>query len=240
MDFQAKRLLCRAWYVNRIENRSNANARNNLGNRNDRFVEYLSLLIGFAIKMYKEICSLKNILLAFKKAKKGKTKKRYVKRFQNNLVKNILKLRDELSTKTYSPCGLKRKIIQDPKTRKISISAFRDRVIHHAIHNIISPLFEKDFIYDSHANQIGKGTFRAIERFDTFKRRVSKNNSRNCFVFKADIKHYFEEINHEVLLEILQRKIKCEKTIWLIKQIMQNKVEPRERERERERDGEAF
>ncbi len=188
----------------------------------------------FYCKMYGEICSLKNLLLAFKKAKKKKNKKRYVKRFQKNLGRNLINLRSELITRTYLPYNLKKKVIRDPKTRKISISAFRDRVVHHALCNMISPTFEKGFIYDSHANQVGKGTFESIKRFDIFKRRVSKNNSRNCFILKADIKHYFEEIDHKILLDIIQRKIKCGKTIWLIKQIMQNKVE---RERERERRG---
>ena len=224
----SKKATLPAWYLNRTDNRSNANARNNLDNDNGRFVEYLSLLQGF-YKMYDEICSFKNILLAFKKAKKGKNKKRYVKRFRKNIERNITKLGEELSFQTYSPCDLKRKIIRDPKIRKISISAFRDRVVHHALCNVISPIFEKNFIHDSHANQIGKGTFKAIERFDYFKRKVSRNNTRTCFVFKADIKHYFEEIDHNILFEIIQRKIKDEKTLWLINQIIRHKVELRER-----------
>ena len=61
---------------------------------------------------------------------------------------------------------------------------------------------------------------KAIERFDKFKRKVSKNNTRTCFVLKADIKHYFEEINHQTLINIIKRKIKDEKVIWLIQQIL--------------------
>src|SRR3989344_6030470 len=187
--------------------------------------------------MYGKICSYDNLLLAFKNARKGKRKKRYIKKFQKFLNKNLRNLEEELISQDYKPCKLKRFILRDPKTRKISKSAFRDRVVHHALCNVISPIFEKNFIYDSYANQIGKGTFKAIERFDIFKRKVSKNNSGECFVLKADIKHYFEEINHNILLEIIQRKIKCEKTIWLIKQIINNKVII---ERERERDAEFF
>jgi RNA-directed DNA polymerase len=177
--------------------------------------------------MYEEICSKKNLILAWKKARKGKTKKRYVKRFENNLVNNILKLRKELLDKTYFPCPLKKFILRDPKTRKISKSAFRDRIVHHALYNIISSLFEKNFIYDSHASQIGKGSLKAIERFDKFKRKVSKNNSQDCFILKADIKHYFQEVNHDILLELLGRKVNDKQVMWLIKVIL---------ERERERD----
>ena len=180
--------------------------------------------------LYYQLCSYENLFLAYKKARKGKTKKRYVKRFEKNLQKNLMKLREELLFQTYKQCPQKNFIVRDPKTRKISKAAFRDRIIHHAIINVIGPIFEKSFINDSHANQLGKGTHKAIERFDQFKRKVSKNNIRNCFVLKADIKHYFEEVNHEILLSILERKIKNEKVIQLIERILA----PEERERERE------
>jgi len=174
--------------------------------------------------MYKKICSYENLILAFKKAKIGKTKKRYVKRFKKDFRENILRLRKELLNKTYKPHPLKTFILRDPKTRKINKSIFRDRVVHHALINIIQYLFESGFIYDSHANQIGKGTLKAIERFDKFKRKVSRNNTRKCFILKADIKHYFEEINHDILMNILKIKIKDEKILWLIKLILNNYV----------------
>ena len=65
-------------------------------------------------------------------------------------------------------------IVRDPKTRKISASHFRDRVIHHAVCNILMPIFEKSFIFDSFANRKNKGTHNAIKRFEQFLRKVSK------------------------------------------------------------------
>ncbi len=170
--------------------------------------------------IYNSIHNYENLLNAWQNAKKGKTKRRYIKRFQRNLKDNLLKLQKELANQTYQPCDLKTFILRDPKTRKISKSAFRDRVVHHSLCLLIVPIFEKEFIYDSHANQIGKGTLKAIERFDEFKRIVSKNNTRECYLLKADIKHYFEEIDHEILIEIIRRKIKDEKVIWLIEKIL--------------------
>ena len=178
---------------------------------------------------YKEVYNLDNLFLAWQKAKKGKNKKRYVRRFQKNLDSSLLELQKELKDGTYAPRKLKNFILRDPKTRKISKSAFRDRIIHHALCNLITPLFEKDFIYDSHANQVGKGTHKALERFDKFKRKVSKNNTQSCYVLKADIKHYFEDVNHEILIRILETKIKDEKIILLVRQILRNFTE-RERE----------
>lgn len=171
-------------------------------------------------EIYFKIYDYQNLILAWQNAKRGKSKRRYVKRFQRNLKENLQKLQEELINQTYEPRALKIFILRDPKTRKISKSAFRDRVVHHALCNIIVYGFQKGFIYDSHANQIGKGTLKAIKRFDVFKRKVSRNNTLECYVLKADIKHYFEEIDHAKLIEIIRRKIKDEKVIWLIKQIL--------------------
>jgi retron-type reverse transcriptase len=172
--------------------------------------------------LYNEICSYDNLELAFRKARKRKTMKYYVIDFEKNLKENLLNLQNELRFYYYKPKPLETFIIRDPKTRKISKSDFRDRVVHHAIINILEPIYEKTLIYDSYANRKNKGTHRAIKRFDYFKRKVSKNNIRKCYVLKIDIKRYFHKINHEILIKILRRKIKCEKTIWLIKQILDN------------------
>jgi RNA-directed DNA polymerase len=185
-------------------------------------------------KLYYQIYEWYNLVLAYKKARKGKTKKDYVIKFEQNLNKNLQDLQFELMTFTYKPKPLKNFILRDPKTRKISKSDFKDRILHHAICNIIEPIFDKGFIYDSCANRIGKGNLFALKRFDIFKRKVSKNNSKKCFILKADIKHYFEEVNHSVLINILQKKIKDEKLIQLIKIILKNCSQS---VLERERDG---
>ena len=166
-----------------------------------------------------ELCSYENLYSAFKKARRHKTLKPYVIEFEKNLEDNLLQLRTELLLHSYNPKPLKDFIVRDPKTRKISKSDFRDRVVHHALCNIIEPIFEKSFIYDSYANRKRKGTLKALQRFDYFKKKVSKNNTINCFVLKCDIKHYFETVSHEKLLEIIRRKIKDGKIIWLIRTI---------------------
>lgn len=84
----------------------------------------------------------------------------------------FIQLKYELETFTYSPAPLTTFIIRDPKIRRISASHFRDRVVHHALCNVIAPIFEKDFIYDSFANQKGKGTHLAIKRIEKFMRKV--------------------------------------------------------------------
>ena len=171
---------------------------------------------------YYKIYTWENIVLAWRKARKHKTKKPDIIQFEENLVENLREIQFELMTLTYKPKKLETFIHRDPKTRKISKADFRDRIVHHALCNIISPIFEKSFIYDSCANQKGKGNLFAIKRFDEFKRKVSKNNTLSCFVLKADIKHYFEEVNHSILLKIIERKVSDVSIIKLIKRILEN------------------
>jgi hypothetical protein len=128
--------------------------------------------------LYSELCSYENLELAFKKARKRKTLKNYVIEFEANLKENLLKLQFELQTLTYQPAPIKTFIISDPKTRKIGASDFRDRVVHHALYNAISPLLGNSFIFDSFANRKGKGTPNAIRRFESFLRRVSFNHHK--------------------------------------------------------------
>ena len=180
------------------------------------------------MEIFKKITSSKNLFLAYKKARKGKTKKDYVINFEENLFREIFQLQKELIDQTYKPKPLKTFVLRDPKTRKISKSEFRDRVIHHALCNIIEPLFEKTFIYDNCANRKNKGSLFALKRFDYFKRKVTNNLTLKAYCLKADIKHYFQEVDHKILLEILKRKITDEKTIWLISCIIERERERRE------------
>jgi len=183
-------------------------------------------------KLYQKVCSIENLHLAFEKAKKGKTSKPYVIKFEENLDEELQTLQKELESLTYKPHGLTRFIIRDPKTRTIHASHFRDRVVYHALVNILEPIFEKIFIYDSYASRINKGTHNAIKRFDEFQRKTTSNgklvkrqldnNKVTGYVFKADIRKYFENVDHEILLIILKEKIKDERVIWLIRQILNN------------------
>ena len=172
--------------------------------------------------LYPKLCSTENIALAFKKSQKRKSRKPYVIEFKNNLNKNLESLRLRLLSETYKPRPLRTFVIREPKTRKIRKSYFEDRIVHHAICNILEPIFEKRFIYDSFANRKGKGSLNAIKRFDKFKQKVSKNNTRDCYVFKADIKHYFDEVYHNTLINILRKKVNDERLISLISKVLKN------------------
>ncbi len=133
-----------------------------------------------------------------------------------------MNLQKELINQTYFPKPLKTFILRDPKTRKISKSTFRDKIVHHALVRIIEPIIDKGFIYDSCANRKGRGNLFALKRFDKFKRIVTHNLKFDAFCLKADIKHYFQEVNHLILLKIISRRIGDEKIIYLINKILEN------------------
>ena len=186
--------------------------------------------------MYDELCSYSNLFLAYQKARKGKTKKAYVIEFEKDLINNLKLLRTELLLHSYSPKPLKTFILRDPKTRKISKSHFRDRIIHHSLINILEPIFDKTFIYDSYASRKNKGAHKAVKRFIKFQNKITKNGKLvfykrikdkelrlvKGYVLKADIKHYFQEMNHNILINIISRRIKDTRIIWLINKILKN------------------
>ena len=174
--------------------------------------------------LWQDLCSYENLELAYKKARKHKTTKDYVIEFEMDLESNLSLLRSELLLHSYQPRPLVNFTVRDPKTRKISKSDFRDRVVHHALCNVIEPIFDKAFICDSYANRKGKGSLKALQRFDYFKRKASRNNLVSCYILKADIKKYFESVNHNVLLMTIKKKIKDNKVIWLINKILNNCV----------------
>lgn len=165
--------------------------------------------------LYPKISELKNLYNAFKKATKGKKWKPYVDQFKINLEKELFQLRDDLFSKTYQPGEYYNFYITEPKRRLVSAAPFRDRVVHHAICNILEPIYEKIFIYDSYACRKGKGQHQAADRFTEFCR-------KNRYVFKCDIQKYFPSIDHQIQLKILRRKIKDNNLLWLLEKILKS------------------
>lgn len=167
--------------------------------------------------MFDELCSWENLRLAYRKASKGKRGHASVAAFEHRLEDNLLALQHELETQTYQPGGYASFYIHDPKERLISAAPFRDRVVHHALCNLIEPIFERSFIFDSYANRIGKGTHRALNRCQEFARRYA-------YVLQCDIKQYFPSIDHAILRDALAKKICDTQVLWLIDHILASGV----------------
>ncbi len=170
--------------------------------------------------IFEDIISVENLLAAWGEFIKGKRNKPDVQKFAFNLFDNILQLHQELANKSYEHGNYYRFNISDPKPRVIHKADVRDRLLHHAIHRILYPFFAKTFISDSFSCQINKGMHRAINRFRSFTYKVSKNHTQTCWVLKCDIKKFFNSIDHEVLLKILDSYIPDKNIIWLLERII--------------------
>lgn len=151
--------------------------------------------------------------MAYRKASRGKRGKASAAGFEYRVADNLIALQDDLLNQTYQPGGYVHFTIHEPKRRKISAAPFRDRVVHHALCNVIEPLFERRFIFDSYANRVGKGTHRAIDRLQAFAR-------HNCYVLRCDIKQHFASLDHAVLRDILARTLPDDLTLWLVDRIL--------------------
>lgn len=167
--------------------------------------------------MFDELTSWDNLLLAYRKASKGKRGHANVAGFDHRLEDNLLQLQEELQTCAYRPGPYNSFHIHEPKRRLISAAPFRDRVVHHALCNLIEPIFERSFIFDSYANRVGKGTHRALNRAQSFARKYP-------YVLQCDIRQFFPSIDHGVLRSILERKLSDPGVLWLCDQILQSGV----------------
>lgn len=169
---------------------------------------------------YDDIISLDNLLSAWQEFVKGKRHKKDVQEFAFNLMDNIIALHEDLLVKRYTHSPYKAFNISDPKPRNIHKAVVSDRILHHAIYLQLHTFFDRTFVADSYSCRLNKGTHRALSRFRDFSRKVSKNNTRTCWVLKCDIRKFFASINHEILIEIIKQYVPEPDIIWLISQII--------------------
>ena len=171
-------------------------------------------------KFFSEICSLANLFHAWKEFKQGKLKKQDISRLAVSIEDHIFDLHQTLITRIYRHGTYYSFYICDPKRRHIHKPTVIDRVLHHAIFRVLEPVFDKTFIFDSYSSRKGKGTHKACLRFKELAWKLSRNNTRQVWVLKCDIKKFFDSIDHRVLLSILRKKIKDEETLGLLEQII--------------------
>ncbi len=162
---------------------------------------------------FNELKTWQNLLLAYQKASKGKRSRCDVALFEYNLEAEILQLQGELRERSYRPGPYASFHIHEPKRRLISAAPFRDRVVHHALCNIIEPDFERSFVADSFANRLGKGTHRALDQAQRYSR-------CHRYVLQLDVRQFFPSIDHAILFQALSRKITDPDILWLIERIL--------------------
>jgi len=165
------------------------------------------------MSLFARLVSFSNLLLAYRKASRGKRGSAAVADFEHRLEDHLLRLQRELIDGSYRPGAYASFFIHEPKRRLISAAPFRDRVVHHALCNLIEPIFERSFTADSFANRRGKGTHAALDRCQQLSRRFR-------YVLQADVQQFFPSIDHEVLLRLIEKKIGEERVLALVRTIL--------------------
>ena len=150
---------------------------------------------------------------AARRAARGKRRKPGVAAFLARLEHEVLRLERALLAGAWRPGRYVEIAVRDPKPRMVSAAPFRDRVVHHALCAVIGPLFERGFIFDSYANRRDKGTHRAVARYERFRSRFAQ-------VLRCDLYRYFPAVDHEILKMDVRRRIRCERTLWLVDAII--------------------
>ena len=178
--------------------------------------------------LFEHIISKENIFAAWREFQKGKMGKQDVLIFSEHFEEHLLALHADLMNGRYKHGPYTRFLIQDPKLRNIAKASVRDRVLHHAICRVITPSFDKAFVFDTYSSRKSKGVHRAIERLERLAWRLSRNNTRTVWTLKCDIRKFFESVGHDRLLELCARRINDDCVMALLKNILNSfEAEPR-------------
>lgn len=157
-----------------------------------------------------------NIAEAYRKAKKGKTWQRHVKDFELDVPGNLLRVQRLLCTGEFTTSRYRTKTVYEPKKRDIYVLPFYpDRIVQHALLQVLVPIWDRLMIPDSYACRTGRGMHDASRKTMQYVRKYK-------YCFKADISKFYPSVNHDILLSILKRKIKCKRTLALLENIVRS------------------
>ncbi|MDP2866017.1 MAG: reverse transcriptase/maturase family protein, partial [Elusimicrobiota bacterium] len=173
-------------------------------------------------QLYERVCSFENLYSAFLKAARGKSARLDCAGFAYGREREILQLQSELLNGTYRHGPYREFEVKDPKRRQVKAAPFRDRVAHHALCNVIEPIFEARFIPDSFACRKGKGTLAALEKCRTLARRFCGG-----YVLKADISKFFYSVDHGIMLNTLGQRLADKRMLALISEILASSEDAR-------------
>lgn len=178
--------------------------------------------LNFNCQQFTVITSTANLFSAWEKFRRGKRSKADVQIFEKRLEENIFNLQYQLREGTYKHSRYQPFNICDPKQRHIHKATVQDRLIHQALTQVIEPAFEKRFIHDSYSCRVGKGTHAAVDRLRAMLRRESQNNTRTVYALKLDIRKFFANVDHTILLELLMRRVSDPLVIQLLEGIIES------------------
>ena len=167
--------------------------------------------------LYEKIISLENLRLADEKARKGKLKSYGVRVHDRNREANILALHETLKNKDFKNSEYSTFTIFEPKERLIfRLPYYPDRILHHAIMNILEPIWVGIFTTDTYSCIKGRGIHGVMRGV----KRAMKDNENARYCLKLDIRKFYPSIDHDILKTIIRRKIKCKDTLQLLDTII--------------------
>ncbi len=163
--------------------------------------------------LWAQLVSWDNLLLAYRRCRRRKRCKPAAARFDFDWEHHLLSIQRDLLDGSYRPGPYRHFQITDPKPRKISAAPFHDRVVHHALVQVLEPIFERGFVFDSYACRVGKGTHRALDRARGYLRRHSH-------VLKTDVVRFFPNVDHAILADTIGRRIADDRVMGLVAVIL--------------------
>jgi RNA-directed DNA polymerase len=166
--------------------------------------------------LYNRICNIENLNLADSIARRGKLNKPEIIEWDKNKEQNILDLHEELKSKTYITSEYTIFTIYERKERIIFKLPYRDRVAHHAVMNILESIFVSTFTTDTYSCIKKRGIHAAARAV----KEVLKDTSGTQYCLKLDITKFYPSVDHEILKQLLRRKIKDKDLLWLLNGII--------------------
>lgn len=169
--------------------------------------------------IYAEVFSINNLLLADKKARKGKRTQPGVMLFDKNRTENFFNLHEMLKNKTYKTSDYVTFKIFEPKQRDIfRLPYFPDRIAHHAVMNVLEKMFVSIFTTNTFSCIKKRGISGAMRSI----RKALNNSNETQYCLKIDIKKFYPNVDHDILKELIRHKIKDENLLWLLDEIIQS------------------
>ena len=169
--------------------------------------------------VFDDICDYENLYNSFLEARKGKRYRDDVLAYTANLESNLIITQNELLWSTYKVGPYRPFYVTEPKLRLVMALQFKDRVVQWAIYRCLNPVYDKQFIEDSYACRIGKGTHKAADRLQYWLRQVNRKPGK-WYYLKLDISKYFYRVDHAILFEILKKRITDERLMQLLREVI--------------------
>lgn len=163
--------------------------------------------------IFEQMVDWQNVITAYKAVRSTKKHSAAATRFHLYWMDNLSRIRDAIIGGTWTPQPYRKfELYNYTKRREIEAPAYQDRIVHHMIHQVLEPLFERRFIYDSYSCRKGKGNHAAVDRAEAFMRHLAP-----CHILQCDVSKFFPSVNHEVLMSLIGKKVRDDRALALIR-----------------------